>query len=745
MNRFKQELVACTGQQLEQIFHLWGMGGLPDKDLQQRKDVLLRRVKDPIAARFVWEYLHPDERQVLYRILGHSARNGTRRDATLKKSQLTQQRFEAVISQLKYYLLLQENVMQVRIEQAFSPAGRSRTVSSHEETAILYPYTESVDALYTAGKEYFSANSDRSAMTFDKLLSSFNHGELNTILPHFAPQVMHYYSYAELRDLIEDELAQANGAFEILQKLDLPVRSLCKWLCEQGGKVSMQGVREHAGCDDTTLLNMLHQLEEYAVAFDTFSNQERVLFVPAATLAGVNKATKLTAPEVVPVGLVPLPAPPEAIYEAATPMLYDLVVIIGATYQQNIEPTQAGKIPKRLANKIQPMLHGMPRNRYMDEEDEYMEMIFHIAQELGLVRLSNPTFEGLKPHFEAGSQLERWSHLDVAKQIQLLLQCWLKSFNWLDVRGVNFRQWDPFYWNPMAARGSVLEQLQKCKPGQWYSIASLLEVIWDKNPYELRPVQYNMRPVERRKSSAMRVRWNSCEGEVYLGVLASTLYELGVVMVGNQQQPTQEAGRINPDAFMLTELGARVRSIEEGKNASQAPADDKRLLILQPNFELLLLEPDMPALYSVLPFAQVNQIDMVSRLTLTRASVLRGVEAGKDLEQMLKILEERSQKEIPQNVAYTMRDWVKLYKGVKISQVLLLEVSSETVADQACSSSKLQPFNLRKLGPCTLIASSNINLQELRRIFEKEGILVHFSGDITTRQHRHSLGFDMPR
>src|SRR5713101_7863189 len=96
----------------------------------------------------------------------------------------------------------------------------------------------------------------------------------------------------------------------------------------------------------------------------------------------------------------------------------------------------------------------------------------------------------------------------------------------------------------------------------------------------------------------------------------------------------------------------------------------------------------MPTLYSLLPLAQVNQVDMVSRLTLTRASVLRGMEAGNDIEQILRILEERSQKEIPQNVAYTLRDWVKLHKDVRISQVLLLEVSSEAVADELCSSPK---------------------------------------------------------
>ncbi|HET7637252.1 MAG TPA: hypothetical protein VFK47_00790, partial [Ktedonobacteraceae bacterium] len=207
MNTFRQELVACTDQQLEQIFHLWGMKGLPNSDLQERKNILLQRIKDPIAAHFVWECLHADERQVLYRILGHQARSGTRRDLTLKKAQLTPQRFDEVIAQLKFYALLKENAMQVRLEQIVFPTSRSKTVSSQVATALLYPYTESVDALYTAGKEFFSANSDRSAMTFDKLLSSFNHGELNTILPHYIPNTMDYYTHAytqaEMRAMIE--------------------------------------------------------------------------------------------------------------------------------------------------------------------------------------------------------------------------------------------------------------------------------------------------------------------------------------------------------------------------------------------------------------------------------------------------------------------------------------------------------------------------------------------------------------
>src|SRR5438132_6163845 len=127
MKTFRQALIECKPQQLEQIFHLWGMSGMPVKGSPNRQDVLLRRVQDPIAARFVWEYLSPDERQVLYRILGHSARSGTRRDVTLKKSQLSETSFEAVINSLKQHQLLWTNSVKSHNERG-EPQEKNITI-----------------------------------------------------------------------------------------------------------------------------------------------------------------------------------------------------------------------------------------------------------------------------------------------------------------------------------------------------------------------------------------------------------------------------------------------------------------------------------------------------------------------------------------------------------------------------------------------------------------------------------------
>ena len=166
----------------------------------------------------------------------------------------------------------------------------------YEDVALLHAYEESMDALYTAGKEMFSPKSDRSQMSLDKILtSSYPADELDKVAELYGvgTQMSYYYSRVEVRAQIEEELVQPAGAYEILQKLDPALRDLLKWLCAQGGKATMQAVRRQTGSDDTTLYTMLNKLEAYVLAFDTFSEQERVLFIPSTTLESLKQATTL--------------------------------------------------------------------------------------------------------------------------------------------------------------------------------------------------------------------------------------------------------------------------------------------------------------------------------------------------------------------------------------------------------------------------------------------------------------------
>lgn len=743
MQTLKQNLPNCSPVQLEDIFHLWGMSGLEAKNkLQQRIELLIKRVKDPIAARFVWEYLTQDEHVIMYRILAPALRGGARCDVLLRKIGLSEKKFEATITALKDRLLLWEDSAKIRNERYYL-SGSKKNATTFEEVRLLHPYAESMDALYAVGRELISDKGDRAQWPLDKILTTFTHQQLvDSARKYYDFSGADYYQDTGLHRMIQEQLMYADGASEVVAKLNITQRDLFKWLCEQGGKVSMARIREHTGYDDTTLYTMLNTFAEFLIAFDTFSEGERVLFVPADVTESLKLAATgaVTAPQ--PAALVMLTEPPRAIRDSMTSLLYDIAIIVGATYQQAIEPTQAGNVPKRLGAKIQPLLHGKARIMSYEHEDRYMEMVFDVAQELGIVRLSNPQVEGIKQRYEPAAALPAWSQMSAVEQTQKLLDNWAKGFRWIDIMGINYRQNESFYyWKPALARGVILEHLQECTPGRWYTVESLLDMIWERHPYAVRETVY-MRKYDQRKTAAQHAKWRNADGELYVGLLNSSLYEMGIVQLGYQQPELPDADHPrNPDAFMITPLGAAALALPMPEDAIQEETipDGSRALVLQPNFEILLLHFHLPALYSLLPFAQVQQVDVVSRLALNRNAVLRGMEAGLDIDAMLAILEQHSQKEIPQNVAYTLRDWVKLYKDARISQIFMLEVSSESVADEMMVSAKFKTYRLRKLAPRVLVAPGNINIQELRRAIEKEGIIARLSGEIITPKNRYSM------
>lgn len=748
MDTLLQALQKLNMQQCDDIYRLWGMDVTDNASPSARNTLYLQRVKEPLAARFTWEHLSQEERLVLYRVLGHAERSGIERTTVQKKTQLSTEQFQAALDSLEQHLLIRESKVKQGMGQKvyYAPPKGSKNKAVVENVTFIMPYTESADALYTAGKEFFSSNSDRSTMPLDRILSTFYYGDLDELAKVYDISSYMYFGRSQLRALIEENIMTLEVAADIIQGLDKPAENLFQWLCQQGSTVSMDEVRKKTGFNDAQLFKVLQALENRALAFDTFSEQKRVLSIPhdifdtlklAAMQSRLNEKQGSQP-------FVPVETTPASVIPATSAFLYDLAIIIGNVYQQPIEPTQGGYVPKRIANKIRPLLHGRPRFSYYGEDDSYLDMVFHIATDLGVLLLTERTLEGTKPRYEPGPELPQWSRMDAAAQTKRLLEVWPSCRVWSDIAGVHYKQWDPYGWNYQLARGVITKYLAQCVPNQWYTVSSLLNQIWEKDAFALRTTHYGARKADRTKTSELRTKWKLSEGETYIGILASSIWEMGLVELGYAQNPLTEDDRHthNPTQFMLTDVGAAALTAQTPEQATDNLATLNNMnglnghsaLVLQPNFELLLLHPDFPALYSVLPFAQVNQIDMVSRLTLTRVSALRGSESGVTIEQMLRTLEERSQKGVPQNVEYSLRDWVKSFKGVKVSQVLLLEVSAESVADELCASSKFKSYGFQRLGPTTLAVSNTTNLSNLRSALEKETIFVKLSGEVFSRQ-----------
>ncbi|MGH2478711.1 MAG: helicase-associated domain-containing protein, partial [Ktedonobacteraceae bacterium] len=339
-----------------------------------------------------------------------------------------------------------------------------------------------------------------------------------------------------------------------------------------------------------------------------------------------------------------------------------------------------------------------------------------------------------------GPKLAAWSRMQPHEQLRLLLELWWSPQNdfWSDVAGVDYHpDGYAYYMDLRAARKALLEYLaQECRPGQWYTLSSFLQTAKESNPMLLRAQsRYSSYSNSGQFRKIVLANWETGDSQLIAGMLASSLYELGLVTTGYQPvsalNGAREEQRSNAHAFKLTELASSAFGPVEVESAAP-PEELPRTLIVQPNFELLLLQIDFPTLYQLLPFARVDQIEMVSRLILTQESVRRGVEAGWGVERSLQTLREHSQKDLPQNVLYTMQDWSRFYKDATVSQVLLLEVSSESVADELCASAKFRALELRRLGPLAILVSGQVSLQVLRNTLEKEGVILRVQGDILT-------------
>lgn len=175
-------------------------------------------------------------------------------------------------------------------------------------------------------------------------------------------------------------------------------------------------------------------------------------------------------------------------------LLYDVATLIGTIYQHSIEVSKRGKTFKNFVVSIRPLLHGLPRIREQ-QEDMYVNMLFDASRDLGLIEIRNDRWEE-KQYYNPGNELdlEDWSHWDAHRQSRRFLTWWKTSPLWHDVWSANFQQWDTLDWNIIAARTLVLEILQKCKLEQWYCISSLLDLIWSKTPYALRPALLTVKP-----------------------------------------------------------------------------------------------------------------------------------------------------------------------------------------------------------------------------------------------------------
>ena len=738
----RKALQTCSAENLTWIGERWAVAPLlPDGESEVEKE---RRLVDIISARFAWDALSPNARELLHQIISVEVMDGIPRKEIQALTSLETAEFVAALAELEQGLMLIETRPDPKIKKRLEEHGASA------KQVLIVP-NDFQEFFLTIDEEIYSDYGDLSKLQLVDVLAALDPVQLQTIytVTSIYGGRSGYYSASNAQErfakTVAGKLVQANVIEFLWNQLDATEQNICRWLCRSDGKAQVAEIQLALNLSRSSMAHQIYRLQNYGLVFDTFSDQQHSIFIGRGTFKVLRQhiseidLLETRARRLASAPMEQQEAPPY-VRDASSTLLYDLAIAIGAVYQMIIEPTQAGRIPKRITNKIAPLLHGS-RINYYEENDYYLDMVFTIASTLGLIKVQESL--GQKAHYIPGPDLDKWKHLEAAGQTYLLLEVWSKALDrsWSDIAGVNYRSDDfgfGMYMEASSSRQGLLAYLtEHCQPGHWYILEPFLQSIKASHPLILRERSRYANYAGMRNRKDILTKWDHIDAEIIAGMLASSLHELGLTALGSRTDPSTRHGEeaSNPDAFQFSELAARV--LWEKPTAVKASNDDERprTLIVQPNFELLLLQPDYPTLYKLLPFTKINQVEMVSRLVLTQESVRRGVETGFSVEQIIATLQACSQKELPQNVLYTLQDWGRLYKDATVSQILLLEVSSEAIADEICASPKFRALELRRLGPCALAIDGQVSMQVLRTTLEKEGIIMRVQGNIlSTRE-----------
>lgn len=254
-----------------------------------------------------------------------------------------------------------------------------------------------------------------------------------------------------------------------------------------------------------------------------------------------------------------------------------------------------------------------------------------------------------------------WTRLDFSEQTRRLVERWRTASDWPEGAGRETLQVWGADWP--AFRRHLLDALAALSTGDWLTVRSFTARFAAEAPNALGGSFTAAGAAElEHAEAAPELRRRAVVQLAAEATLVTAGAWLGLVQVSRSRREA---------AFTLTPLGAALL-VPDGERAPEELLGERPLAV-QPNFELLLLQPAPRRLWVLGAFAEVVALDRVSRYRLTRQSIERGLAAGVSLAQVTTFLERQSGEPLPQNVAFELASWAKAFRRVRLSRTLLLE------------------------------------------------------------------------
>jgi hypothetical protein len=400
-------------------------------------------------------------------------------------------------------------------------------------------------------------------------------------------------------------------------------------------------------------------------------------------------------------GLAVDPATLERTASARVDLLTDLSHFLRFVAGNPIRVTHGRTIHRAAYGRI---LEGLTfREDLLVDRTEVFQVVYDLAGSLGLVETGEDRLLQLT---RPGQQ---WDTVPLPKKIRLVYD------HFLDERRPDHRD---FHDRPL--RRLLAARLAETPPGRWSGIRTLPFLA--RNDYLAGIEEEGVRAAYRNRFQQTfdppREEVNDL-AESLVDWTIGRLYVLGLVDVGVRGK--------DPVAVRLTDQGRRLLSGESDADPAAKEAR-ARPLVVNPDFEVLLLpEGDVNEIAHTLDrFARRVRSDEVTRYRLQREDLERAIVQGMTVEEILAFLVARGRTPLPQNVAFSVREWGERVRFAKQRDAVLLEVDREDALDRALALEPVKALLIARLGPT--VAALKGPITDHKAIEALKGLGVYLRG-----------------
>ena len=164
------------------------------------------------------------------------------------------------------------------------------------------------------------------------------------------------------------------------------------------------------------------------------------------------------------------------------------------------------------------------------------------------------------------------------------------------------------------------------------------------------------------------------------------------------------------------------RHVFGGQDWSDEQAWSGRFVV-QPTFEIIApRDLDLMIRERLERFADLEKVDLTLTYRVNRDTIYRAANADMSGEEVLGFLADHSEKDLPQNVAYSIQSWGDAYGQVYFMEAFLLRTASAEIASHIKAHGELAPYIKGEVAPDALIVDRK-KYRELIDLLQQQGYM----------------------